>query len=113
MNENNHYELNKSVDTTITVGVKYDNNKLEYGLLPTKALESVVDVLTFGAQKYDRENWKHVPEALRRYFDAAQRHLWAYKQGEIYDPESGKHHLSHAICNLMFLYEHDVFYSVK
>lgn len=113
MSEDISYELNKSVDNMVSVGVKYDNNKLEYGLLPPKALASVVDVLTFGVQKYERENWKYVPEALRRYFDAAQRHLWAYKQGEIYDPESGKHHLAHAICNLMFLYEHDVIYSVK
>lgn len=99
-------------DQENNIGVKYDSNKLEYGLLPPLALENVVDVLTFGAQKYNRENWKNVTEAKRRYFDAAQRHLWAYKQGEIYDKESGKHHVLHAICNLMFLYEHDVKYSI-
>ena len=29
------------------------------------------------------------------------------------DPETGKNHLAHALCCLMFLYEHDVKYSVQ
>lgn len=92
-------------------GLKYDGGKLEYGLLPPLALKATVDVLTFGAQKYERDNWKYVDDSKRRYFDALQRHLWAWKEGEIDDPESGKHHLAHAMCCLMFLYEHDVKYS--
>ena len=94
-----------------TGGRKFDGGKLEYGLLPPLALKSVVDVLTFGAQKYERDNWKHVPDSKRRYFDAAQRHMWAWKEGEVDDPESGRHHLAHALCCLMFLYEHDILYS--
>ena len=93
-------------------GRKFDGGKLEYGLLPPKALEAVVDVLTFGAQKYARDNWKVVPDSKRRYFDALQRHIWAWKMGETFDPESGKHHLAHAMCCLMFLYEHDTIYSL-
>ena len=98
--------------TATTGGRKFDGNKLEYGLLPPKALEAVVDVLTFGAQKYARDNWKHVDDAKRRYFDALQRHLWAWKMGEKLDPESGKPHLAHAMCCLMFLHEHDTIYSL-
>lgn len=94
-------------------GLKYDDGKLEYGLLPPLALKATVDVLTFGAQKYKRDNWKYVDNSKRRYFDALQRHLWAWKEGEDIDPESGKHHLAHAMCCLMFLYEHDVKYSVE
>ena len=95
-----------------SAGRKFDGGKLEYGLLPPKALEATVDVLTFGAQKYERDNWQKVPDSKRRYFDALQRHLWAWKQGEQIDPESGRHHLAHALCCLMFLYEHDIIYSV-
>ena len=94
-----------------TVGRKFDGGKLEFGLLPPHALEVVVEVLTFGAQKYERDNWQHVPDAKRRYFDALQRHVWAWKKGEQIDPESGIHHLGHAMCCLMFLYEHDIMYS--
>ena len=95
-----------------SAGRKFDGGKLEYGLIPPKALEATVDVLTFGAQKYERDNWQKVPDSKRRYFDALQRHLWAWKQGEQIDPESGKHHLAHALCCLMFLYEHDTIYSI-
>lgn len=108
-----------SVDT-ITVatsntsnGRKFDGGKLEYGLLPPLALEETVKVLTFGAQKYERDNWKKVPDSKRRYFDAMERHIWAYKKGEQMDPESGIHHLAHAMCCLMFLYEHDIMYSLN
>lgn len=89
------------------IGRKFDGGKPMYGLLPPKALRATVDVLTFGAQKYEVDNWKYVDNSLRRYFDAAQRHLWDWKEGEQFDPESGMHHLAHAICCLMFLYEHD------
>lgn len=105
-------EVKKSQNAT-TGGRKFDGNKLQYGLLPPVALKATVDVLTFGAEKYEPDNWKHVPDSKRRYFDALQRHLWAWKEGEQMDPESGKHHLAHALCNLMFLYEHDTIYSVE
>ena len=105
-------ETVKDSQTATTGGRKFDGGKLQYGLLPPLALKAVVDVLTFGAEKYEPDNWKHVPDAKRRYFDAAQRHLWAWKEGEQIDPESGKHHLAHALCCLTFLYEHDIMYSV-
>jgi hypothetical protein len=93
------------------IGRKFDGGKLMYGLLPPLALEETVKVLTFGAQKYEPDNWQHVPDSKRRYFDALQRHLWAWKQGEQIDQESGLPHLAHAMCCLMFLHEHDVKYS--
>jgi hypothetical protein len=86
-------------------GVKHDSEKNRYDLIPPHALDEFVRVLTFGAQKYSPDNWRFVPEAERRYFAAAQRHLWAFKRGEIYDPESGIHHIAHAITSLSFLYE--------
>jgi ribosomal protein L32 len=46
-----------------------------------------------------------VPDAKRRYFDAAQRHIWAWKAGEETDSETGASHLAHAICCLMFIME--------
>ena len=92
-------------------GQKFDGGKLEYGLVPPLALKSLAEVLTFGAQKYERDNWQKVPDSKRRYFDALQRHVWAWKEGEKFDTESGLHHLAHAMCCLMFLYEHDVKYS--
>lgn len=103
----------KASQNATTGGRKFDGGKLQYGLIPPLALEETVKVLTFGAQKYEPDNWKIVPDSKRRYFDALQRHLWAWKQGEQNDPETGLSHLAHAMCCLMFLYEHDVKYSVE
>lgn len=101
----------KASQNATTGGRKFDGGKLQYGLLPPLALAETVKVLTFGAEKYEPDNWKRVPDSKRRYFDAMERHIWAYKAGEVIDPESGIHHLAHAMCCLMFLYEHDVKYS--
>jgi Domain of unknown function (DUF5664) len=105
-------DLVKKSQTATTGGRKFDGGKLQYGLVPPLALKATVEILTFGAEKYEPDNWKHVPDSKRRYFDAMQRHLWAWKEGEQNDPETGKNHLAHAMCCLMFLYEHDVKYSI-
>jgi Domain of unknown function (DUF5664) len=98
----------KNSQTANTGGRKFDGNKLEYGLVPPIGFKAVVEILTIGAQKYERDNWKHVPDGKRRYFDAAMRHLWDWKSGDKYDEETSKNHLAHAICNLMFLLEKDL-----
>jgi hypothetical protein len=89
--------------TGTTTGVKYDNDKPQWSLLPFKALKEVVDVLTYGAKKYAPDNWKKVPNARQRYIDAGFRHLTAYAAGEKLDSETGKSHLAHAICCLLYL----------
>ena len=84
-------------------GVKHDQGKPMMGLLPFDSLEIVSEVLGYGARKYDRDNWKKVPDAVSRYEDAMLRHISAYKKGEMLDSESGLPHLAHACCCLMFL----------
>lgn len=88
-------------------GVKVDKGKPDWSLLDLKSLEGCVEVLTFGAEKYARENWKKVPDGKNRYFAALMRHLTAWQNGEKVDPESGKSHLDHAMCNLYFLKNFD------
>ena len=73
--------------------------------MPWSAAGVVVDVLGFGARKYAPDNWRTVPDARGRYFDAALRHLIAWQQGEQIDPESGLPHLAHAACCVLFLLE--------
>lgn len=49
------------------------------------------------------DNWKTLPNASRRYYDAAIRHLTAWWDGERNDPESQLPHLAHAACCVIFL----------
>lgn len=87
------------------VGKKDDAEKLRYDLIPLDAEEQVVRVLMHGAKKYGDDNWKLVPEANRRYYAAFLRHVKAWRRGQELDPESGLHHLAHAVCSLLFLLE--------
>jgi hypothetical protein len=100
-------ELENSQSKDCTGGRKFDGGKLQYGLVPPLALRETVKVLTYGAEKYEPDNWRRVPDGPRRYFDAAQRHIWAYKTGEVNDPETNINHLAHAICCLMFMLDLD------
>jgi hypothetical protein len=84
-------------------GVKYDGGKLRYSLLPVGTVAEVVQVLEFGARKYAPDNWKHVPDARTRYYDASMRHIDAWWNGERLDPETNLPHLAHAVCCLLFL----------
>lgn len=86
-------------------GVKLDQGKLRYDLLPWKAIEGLVRVLSFGARKYTANGWRTVPDALTRYEAALLRHLAAIKRGEQVDPESGLRHIDHILCNVAFLSE--------
>lgn len=90
-------------------GIKYDNGKLQWHLLINKdtinAIEEVVKVLQFGAQRYDDHNWIHVAEEDTkniRYFNAAMRHTAAHIKGEKTDEDSGLHPLAHKICDDLF-----------
>jgi hypothetical protein len=88
-------------------GVKADAGKPDWSLLDLRQIEGCVKVLTFGAQKYARDNWKKVPDGKNRYYAALLRHLTAWQAGEKIDPESGMNHLDHAMCNLYFLRSFD------
>jgi len=84
-------------------GVKYDEDKSDYTLLPGGALDEIVAVLQFGAKKYNKDNWQKVPDMRHRYTKALFRHAIAYSRGETHDPESGFHHLAHAACCCLFI----------
>lgn len=84
-------------------GRKHDSNKPRYSLLPTGTVNQVIQVLEYGAVKYEIDNWQHVPSARTRYYDAAMRHIDDWWNGSEIDEESSLPHLAHAICCLLFL----------
>lgn len=90
-------------------GTKYDEEKIQYTLIPPYALQEAARNLTVGLRKYkERDNWKKVPDAQQRYMDALYRHIEAVRRGEIYDTESGAEnmpHLAAVVVNAMFILE--------
>ena len=84
-----------------TKGLKHDKGKLRYELLPVDVIDDIVSVQTYGAEKYGANNWQHVSNGKQRYIAAALRHISMFQQGRRTD-ESGLHHLSHAICSLVY-----------
>lgn len=84
-------------------GLKFDDGKLRWDLLPWEAIEEIVKVLTYGANKYEPNTWQNVEPFNDRYTAAMFRHLIANIKGEDLDDESSILHLSHAACNLVFI----------
>jgi hypothetical protein len=85
-------------------GRKDDQDKPMWNLLPLGPIREIVQVLTFGAKKYDADNnWQKVENPTERYFAAMMRHIDAWRAGEHWDPESGLPTLAHAGCCLVFL----------
>jgi hypothetical protein len=84
-------------------GKKFDSDKERWDLLPLEPIAETVRVLTKGAKKYGANNWKDVENLQERYFAALLRHVVAWRQGQRNDSETGLHHLSHAMCCLLFI----------
>lgn len=83
-------------------GVKADDGKLPWHLMPGDALEEIVKVLDFGQRKYAARNWEK-GMAWHRPYSALMRHMWAWWRGEDKDQETGLSHLAHAGCCILFL----------
>lgn len=89
-------------------GRKDDGEKTRFDLLPFGALAEVAKVLTFGARKYDDDNWRKVPNLRRRYLSACLRHVSEWRLGRKYDAETDLHHIAHAACCLLFILSADL-----
>lgn len=84
-------------------GIKYDENKLRWDLLPFIAVEDVVKVLMLGAKKYGEYNWRGLNNQQHRIQAAIFRHMSEIMKGNIIDDESGLPHSAHVACNALFL----------
>jgi len=84
-------------------GRKFDDGKprmcemiQDFGI----ALEEVAKVWAFGANKYEKGNWRHLDNAFNRYSNALVRHLVAEQQARN-DLESGLYHAAHVAWNAL------------
>lgn len=83
-------------------GARFNEGKLKWSLVSWKALEPMVRVLMFGAEKYAPNNWK---KGLKysEICESLQRHMISFLDGEDSDKESKSYHVGHILCNAMFL----------
>ena len=87
----------------MTTDMKFDSGK-NLAAIPFQdfpdAIDELVKVCTFGANKYARASWKPVSNAAERYEDALGRHFLAQYREDI-DPESKLYHKAHLAWNAL------------
>jgi hypothetical protein len=88
-------------------GLRFNEGKKQWKLLPFDALGPIIDVMMYGANKYAPRNWERGMDWSIS-FDCLMRHMTAWFHGEEKDPESGCSHLGHAGCNILFLLAYSV-----
>jgi hypothetical protein len=100
-------KMARKLTLIVNEGTKDDEGKIPLDLWSPLALEETAKVLAFGAAKYGPYNWAKGIK-YSRVFSALLRHLWAFWRREKLDPETGLHHLAHAMCCLMFLLHYEM-----
>lgn len=56
-----------------------------------------------GALKYGRSNYRAIGIRASIYYDAVDRHMTAWFEGEDLDPDSGLPHLAHALASIAII----------
>lgn len=92
-------ENKKQTNPKDAAGIK----KVPTWFIPTGPLLELGLAMMEGARKYGAWNWRKNGVRLSVYFDAIDRHLKAFKEGEDIDPESGVHHIIKAIACLFVI----------
>jgi len=93
-----------------TTGLRYNDGKTRYDLIPADVLHEIADLYTIGAEKYAARNWEKGLVWMDT-FACLLRHAFLWVRGEDYDiypdhrgrPGSGKHHMIHVAWNAMAL----------
>ena len=86
-------------------GLRYNEGKVRYDLVPTYAQEQFAKVLTKGSEKYAERNWE-LGMKWSKVTASLKRHIAAFEAGEDFDKEDGLLHMAHAMCNTAFLVEY-------
>ena len=69
------------------LGLRYNEGKLRYDLVPPSASEALAEVLTHGAKKYAERNWEKGLTWMS-VIASIERHTAEFKKGNDFD-ESG------------------------
>lgn len=69
--------------------------------IPGEVFRGVVAVGSYGARKYERDNWLHVADGVSRYYEAVGRHVLDIICGEWIDAESGLPNIYHVFWGIL------------
>lgn len=83
-------------------GIRHNEGKPKWSLVPQSALIPMVQVLEFGANKYAPLNWQK-GLSIREICESLKRHLDKFMEGEDFDEDSKLSHIGHIQCNALFL----------
>ena len=98
--ENNAYKK----DAEPTEGLRFNDGKPRFDLLPPEAIIALADHFRKGSEKYAERNWEKSGPWCSKTFASMERHAWAWMNGEDYDQENGSHHMIAVAWNALALY---------
>jgi len=84
-------------------GLRFNDGKPVFSLIPPEAMFALAQHFTVGATKYKPRNWERGMD-WDHCFNAIQRHSWAWYNGEDHDPETGTHHMICVAWNALALF---------
>jgi hypothetical protein len=87
-------------------GVKYDDGKIRWDLLPIHPLYELAFVYTVGARKYEDDNWRKGMD-YRKMVRAIWNHLTKWLAGHERDADDGQHHLASVAWSAFTLMEYE------
>jgi hypothetical protein len=79
-----------------------NTGKAELSHVDMNCLKPCANVLTFGATKYSRNNWKKGMK-VSKILDSLMRHIGDLQDGKVLDEESQLSIIGHIQCNALFL----------
>jgi len=89
-------------------GGRFDEGKVRHDLIPAWALERIAEVYTYGAQKYDDDNWLKGMKWWKIQ-GPLERHYNKWKRGRVKDDESNCYHLAMVAWNAIALMVYEEF----
>lgn len=83
-------------------GLRFNEGKRRFDLIPPDAMAALADLFTIGARKYAERNWER-GMAYSKVIASLDRHWNDFKAGVDRDPETGCLHITHVVWNAMAL----------
>lgn len=86
-------------------GLRYNEGKTRYDLLPVFAIDQLARNMTSGAKKYAERNWEKGMN-WTTVLASLKRHLAEWEAGNDYDPEDGQLLMAKVMTNAAFITEY-------